>query len=211
MTLDAIKEAARGYFPETMNPAHDWHHVQRVETTASRLLANNPRANDFVIRAAVFLHDIGRQREDAGEISDHAEWGAQKANQILGEMDVSRHQRTAIVHAVRAHRYSRSPAPETIEAKILSDADNLDALGAVGIARCFTHGGKRGSPIHDPALPPGADETSSGATQYNHFYKKLSDLPERMYTQTGRKIAANRWAYMEQFLERFDAEITGDR
>ncbi|MBS3760041.1 MAG: HD domain-containing protein [Halodesulfurarchaeum sp.] len=211
MSLAAVVEAAKAYFSEGMNPAHDWHHVERVDANADRLRSEYQAVDDFVVRASVYLHDIGREREDTGEITDHAEWGARESETILREHGVAAERVSAISHAIRAHRFSRGPEPESLEAKILSDADNLDALGAVGIARCFTQGGDRGSPIHDPDLPPKADETEAGATQYNHFYKKLLDLPARMYTQTGREIAEDRREFMKQFLTRFDDEIAGDR
>lgn len=97
------------------------------------------------------------------------------------------------------------------EAKVLSDADNLDALGAVGLARCFTYGGERGSPIHDPSLPPEADDSAAGATQFNHVHLKLLDLPGRMYTDAGRELAVERAAFVEEFVRRFEREVAGER
>lgn len=211
MKLAPVEEAAKAYFSADISPAHDWHHIERVAAIADRLCTEYETADGFVINAAVFLHDIGREMEDNGEIQNHAAWGAQEAAAILQEQGVASDRIEAVTHAIRSHRYSEPPKPVSLEAKILSDADNLDALGAVGIARCFTYGGERGSPIHDPDLPPAADETSSGSTQFNHFYKKLRDLPDRMYTKRGREIAEERWEFMEQYLNRFDAEITAEK
>lgn len=211
MTIEAVKSAAKSYVPAEMNPAHDWHHVERVRANADHLLADYPGADAFVVRAAVYLHDIGRAREAEGAIDNHAVWGAREAEQILQNQDVSGERISAVTHAIKAHRFSEPPEPAFLEAKLLSDADNIDALGAVGIARCFTHGGATGSPIHDPDLPLEADETDGGATQYNHFYKKLLELPERMFTQAGKALAEERRAYMNQFLARFDAEVAGER
>lgn len=211
MTLAEIRAAARAYFSEDMNPAHDWHHVTRVGAIADRLLAERNDADEFVVRAAVYLHDIGRAREDAGTIENHAKWGASEAGAILRDQGISEDRIDSVQHAVRAHRYSGPTEPKSIEARILSDADNLDALGAVGIARCFTYGGELGNRMYDPDLPPEADETESGATQYNHFYKKILDLPDAMHTQTGREMAEARRAFVETFLTRFDAEVRGER
>jgi len=210
MTIDDIRDSAQSYFADAMSPAHDWHHVQRVEALAERLLDRHPVADERTVRLAVLLHDIGRAREDRGDIDDHAAWGAREARRILADRGVPWDRIDAVCHAVAAHRYSTDPEPETLEAKILSDADNLDALGAVGIARCFTYGGERGEVIHDPAVPLADDDTADGASQYNHFYKKLLDLPERMYTDAGREIAADRAGFVEAFLDRFDREVAGE-
>ena len=208
-SLASLRETARSYFDAETSPAHDWQHVRRVETLAERLRTDAPEADERVLRAAVLLHDIGRPREDRGEIADHAEWGAQMARDILPEHGFDAVD--GICHAIRAHRYSTAPEPDTIEAQLLSDADNLDALGAVGIARCFTYGGELGEVVHDPDYPPSADDTADGATQFNHFHKKILTLPDRMYTDAGREIAADRCQYVEAFLDRFGQEVAGER
>ena len=205
----SLRETARSYFEGEMSPAHDWHHVTRVETIAEELLAARPGADERVLYPAVVLHDIGRAREDRGEIDDHARWGAREARTILHEEDFDDGRIDAVCHAIRVHRYSNDREPETIEAKLLCDADNLDALGAVGVARTFTYGGELGQPMHDPDLPPEADGTPTGATQYNHLHKKILQLPERMYTDAGRELAEKRREFVETFLDRFDAEVAG--
>jgi uncharacterized protein len=210
-SLDEIRETARSYFADELNPAHDWHHVQRVESLAKRLLEAYPDADVDTVRLSVLLHDIGRSLEDRGKITDHATWGAREAESILAEQGISQDRIDDVCHAIQVHRYSNDREPESLEAEILCDADNLDALGAVGIARCFTFGGELGKPMHDPEIPPGEDDTAVGATNYNHFYKKILDLPDRMYTEVGAEIAADRAAYVRQFLERFDREVAGER
>ncbi|MFC7073739.1 HD domain-containing protein [Halovenus rubra] len=207
--MDDIRTVARSYFTAEMNPAHDWHHVQRVENLAETLL-DHYEADESVVRHAVLLHDIGRAREDRGDIDDHAMWGAQEARDLLTNRPVDDEHIDAVCHAIRVHRYSNALEPETLEAKILCDADNLDALGAIGVARCFSYGGERGETIYDPTVPVSADETTAGADQYNHFYKKILDLPSRMYTDIGRELADDRSAFVESFLDRFDDEIAGD-
>ena len=211
MTVEEIRDVARSYFAAGMSPAHDWHHVERVEALADRLLGEHPGADDRVVGRAVLLHDIGRAREDRGEIDDHARWGAREARDLLEARDVDGDVVDAVCHAVRVHRYSNDRDPETLEAEILCDADNLDALGAVGVARCFTYGGERGETIYDPDCPSEADGTEAGATQYNHFHKKILSLPGRMYTDVGRSIAEDRREYVEEFLARFDAEVAGEQ
>lgn len=209
MESEHIRAVARSYFDDEMNPAHDWHHVKRVQNLAETLL-DEYDVDETVVRHAVLLHDIGRAREDAGEIDDHAAWGAREARTILADRGFDDGHIEAVCHCIRVHRYSNALEPETLEAEVLCDADNLDALGAVGVARCFSYGGERGETIYDPEIPPEADDTTTGAHQYNHFYKKILDLPERMYTDAGRAIADDRAAFVESFLDRFDREIAGD-
>ncbi|QSX00802.1 HD domain-containing protein [Haloterrigena alkaliphila] len=211
--LEAVRTRARTYF-EAAPPAHDWHHVQRVETLAETLLDRHPETDeidDQVVTLAVLLHDIGREKEDRGEIDDHSAWGAEEAGRILEDLGADPATIEAVRHCVRAHRYSNAVEPESLEAKLVSDADNLDALGAVGIARTFAHGAALGEAIHDPAVPPADDETSAGATQYNHLHKKILDLPERMYTDVGRELAADRAAFVREYVAQFDAELAGER
>lgn len=159
---------------------------------------------------SVLLHDIGRAKEDQGKIEDHAAWGAKESRKILAEFEVEFETIDDVVHCIKAHRYSNEVEPVTPEAAILSDADNLDALGAVGLARCFAHGTEIGSSIHDPELPIDEDTTEAGQTQLNHLYKKILDLPNRMYTDTGKRIAEERREFVEQFIDRFEAEAQGN-
>lgn len=206
-----VRSTARSYFPREMNPAHDWFHVRRVEANADRLAAERPDADAELVRLAALLHDIGRPKEDRGEIEDHAEWGAEESERVLRDRGATDETADAVAHCVRAHRYANRIDPGTIEAKILSDADNLDALGAVGIARCFSYGGERGSPIHDPSLPPEDDPTDAGRTQFNHVHKKLLGLRERMYTDVGRELATERTEFVREFARRFETEAAGER
>jgi uncharacterized protein len=208
--MDDIRSVAQSYFEDVTSPAHDWHHVQRVEALAETLLEEYDDADEGIVRPAVLCHDIGRARETRGDIDDHAEWGAMETRRLLEARGISPSRVDAICHAIRVHRYSNDHEPESLEAEILCDADNLDALGAVGVARCFSYGGDHGSPIHDPEILPEDDETTAGVTQYNHFYKKILELPERMYTDVGHTLADDRREYVEGFLDRFDREVTGE-
>lgn len=224
-----VRERARTYF-DGASPAHDWHHVRRVARLAETLIEESADESDApesggagdaggvddgvdeeILFAAVWLHDIGRGREDRGEIEDHAEWGADEAAEILRNLGASEATVEAVQHCIRAHRYSNDVDPETREAELLSDADNLDALGAVGIARVFAYGGELGQPIHDPDLPPEADDSAAGETQFNHVHEKILDLPDRMYTDAGRELADERAAYVAEFAERLDREAMGER
>jgi uncharacterized protein len=203
-----VRERARTYF-DGVSPAHDWQHVERVARLAETL-AEESDVDDDVLFAAVWLHDIGRAREDRGEIDDHAEWGAVEAAQILADLGADPETVEAVQHCIRAHRYSNDVKPETREAEILSDADNIDALGATGIARLFSYGGELGQPIHDPDLSPDGDDSDGGATQLDHLHEKLLSLRDRMYTEAGRELAAERHAYVAEFAARFEREAAGE-
>lgn len=207
--MDKIREQAEDFFGD-VNPAHDWFHVKRVHELALRI-AEEENADKEVVEAAVFLHDIGRAKEDHGKINNHAEWGAEKAEKILDNLDYSQEFIEEVKHCINSHRYSTDPDPDTLEAKVLSDADNLDALGATGISRTFTYGGERGSVIADPELPVEDDKSSSGATSVNHLEKKILNLKDRMYTDTGKDIAEERHDYVASFVERFKEEMQGKK
>ncbi|WP_440772138.1 HD domain-containing protein [Natronorubrum sp. DTA28] len=211
--LETVRSRARPYF-EDAPPAHDWHHVQRVETLAETLIDRHSEPasiDDRIVGLAVLCHDIGREREDQGEIDDHATWGAVEAGRILEDVGADAATIERVQHCVRAHRYSNAIEPETLEARIVSDADNLDALGALGIARVFAYGGEVGSPIYDPGVPVDDDETPDGRAQYNHLHKKILDLPDRMYTTVGSRIADERAAFVREYVAQFDAEVAGER
>ncbi|MDQ2050847.1 HD domain-containing protein [Natronolimnohabitans sp. A-GB9] len=210
--LETVRTRARSYF-EDAPPAHDWHHVQRVATLAETLVDRHPAdgIDDRIVNLAVFLHDIGREKEDRGEIDDHAAWGAREAGRILEDVGASPETIDHVQHCVRAHRYSNTIEPETLEAELVSDADNLDALGAVGIARTFAHGGALGQPMYDPGTSVADDDTAAGATQYNHLHKKILDLPNRMYTDVGRDLADERATVVREYLTQFDRELAGER
>ena len=202
-----IEERARTYF-DNVHPAHDWHHVERVATMADAIAADTG-ADAEIVALATVLHDIGRAREDRGEIDDHAAWGARETVDILQEAGYDDETVDAVAHCIRAHRYSAGPEPETAEAKVLSDADNLDAMGAIGIARTFSLGAEYGNPIADPTLPVDADESAAGVTSSNHLQKKILSLKDRMYTEAGKKRAEDRHDFVEAFVERLESELDG--
>lgn len=203
--IDKVEDRASEFF-EGVNPAHDWFHVKRVENLAMKL-AGKEDADQEVVKVSVLLHDIGRKKEDEGVIEDHSSWGAEKSKEILTELDFEPDFVEKVSHCIDSHRYSKDPEPSTLEAKVLSDADNLDAIGATGIARTFTYGGEHKSIIADPGLPAEEDSSKSGQTSLNHLVKKILNLRDRIYTDTGLEIARERHEYVEGFVERFRDEI----
>lgn len=206
--LDALKVAARRHLAGS--GSHDWQHTLRVCRLCERI-GPCEGADMFVLRAAALLHDIGRryQDESCGRIC-HARRGAELAAGLLSELDVDHDSRRNIIHCIRTHRFRDGLAPETIEAKVLFDADKLDAIGAVGVARAYMFAGEHGACLHNPdidvrkASPYSADDTG-----YREYLVKLSRIKQRMLTESGRRLAAGRHAFMKAFFKRFLLEYEG--
>lgn len=207
--FDELRGRARDFF-DNSSPSHDWHHVERVLRLAERI-GEAEGADKETVRYAVLLHDIGREKEDRGEIEDHATWGADRARSILADHDVDEGVIDAVEHCIRAHRFSNDIEPETIEAKVLADADNLDALGAVGIARGFSYGGEHGTTMHSREARQSDDRSREDETQIEHIKRKILGLKDRMYTDAGREIAGERHEFAREFVERFETEMDAER
>ena len=205
--INKIEEKVSEFFGN-VNPAHDWQHVKRVENIALKL-AEKENSDKEIVQASVLLHDIGRKKEDEGKIDDHAVWGSNKSEEILDELEYSKEFIEKVRECIESHRYSRGPDPESLEAKVLSDADNLDALGATGIARTFSYGGEHSRIIADPSLPAEEDPEKGGSNSFNHLQKKILSLKERMYTDSGLEMAQERHEFVKQYVERFKDEMEG--
>jgi len=204
----AVNEARRFY--ESADAAHDFDHVLRVLALAERI-AEAEGADLGIVRAAALLHDVARA-ETAGTGECHARAGAERARQILCDQPPARVE--AVAHAIAAHRFRRGPSPATLEAKVLFDADKLDAIGAIGIARAYAVGGQRDSRLW-AEVPLGYSEGDLASdrehTAVHEFVFKLSKLQDRMYTATGKAIAEERHAYMVAFFQRLGQEVRGER
>jgi uncharacterized protein len=205
---------------------HGFDHVLRVYDLALRVGAAE-RADLAIVGTAALLHDIG---ESQGR-SDHHLRGAAMAGEIL----VAQPEEfvAAVVHAIAAHRYRKEPRPRTLEAQVVSDADKLDAIGAIGIARVFAYAGARGSALWrlpwreiaavqegrgDPArtlyisdsdAENGPKVLGNAYTPVHEFVYKLDRIPDQLYTATARAIAVDRQSFMRAFFERLDQEIIG--
>lgn len=206
-----IAEARPHY--EGADAVHDFDHVLRVLALAERI-GRAEGADLEIVRAAALLHDVRREQAEAAGL-DHAACAASRAWEILAGRPASKVE--AVVHAIAAHRFRTRPDPATLEAQVLFDADKLDAIGAVGVARAFAYGGARGQRLWAPMESVDvARWTVEGDDPQNHtpvheFRVKLSRLKERLYTAAGRAIAEDRHAVMVTFFERFDAEVRGER
>jgi uncharacterized protein len=205
MEIESVRKVARSYF-EGVDPSHDWYHVKRVLGLALEM-AEREQARDEVVQPAVLLHDLGRKKEDEGEIDDHAEWSAREAQTILNNHGYSGGLIEDVQHCLRAHRYSNDIEPETLEAMILADADNLDALGAIGIARTFAYSGENDRILINSDFSSDQEESPQGETGANHLRTKILSLKERMYTDSGREMAQERHEFVKTYLNQLEQEL----
>ena len=211
LTVDDIKAFAVKCFSNARG-SHDWEHTQRVYNLCMHI-GQVERADLEVLEIAAFLHDVGRSCEDEAKGGVcHAEKGADMAGELLAEYSISEEQRANIIHCIRTHRFRGNHRPETLEAKVLFDADKLDAIGAVGIARAYLFAGEVGAKLHNPDVEP--EDTapySEEDTGYREYKLKLSRIKDRMLTSGGRRMAEERHGFMEAFFNRFTEEYEGDK
>ena len=193
---------------------HDWAHIRRVWLMARRLAIASPEANREVTELAALLHDIADWKFHNGDY----EAGPRAAREWLRQQQVSEDVIVRVETIIREVSFKglgvETPV-STIEAALVQDADRLDAIGAIGIARAFAYGGHKGRSLHDPAVLPVAHDSfasyqKSTAPTLNHFYEKLLHLQDRMHTSAGRAVARQRHAYMEAFVAQFLAEWDGN-
>ncbi len=203
ITVDEAREYYQGH-----ESSHDFDHVLRVLALAERI-ARAEGGDLEVVRAAALLHDIGRAEGDATGV-DHATIGAARAREILAGHPPEKVE--AVVTAIASHRFRSGPQPETPEARALFDADKLDAMGAVGIARAFARAGAcRRRLWVPPDVAAAQGDGTPEHTPVHEFIVKLSRLRDAMTTATGRALAEERHAFMVEFFTRLDAEVRGER
>ncbi len=202
------------YYKDAL-PAHDSLHANRVRNLSIRLANEYGKAVDRdVLSAAAWLHDIGRPLERTGKIDDHDEWAAVEAEKLLKTESVPIAQIDAIKHCIRAHSIrSTSPEPETPEAKLLFDADKLEAIGARGLVRmaCIVgerlgRTGEKFAVIDDSSVHDVATAERPDITLLREWAKERLDA---LYTSPGCCLGESRWNFMDEFFAQFDSEIGG--
>ena len=207
------------YLPEIINfvksqtepdPAHDWLHIQRVAMNANRI-AKKEKASVLLVTIASLLHDIKNLPKSDPQSHLSSQLSAAFARDYLCMFPLTAQEVDIIADAILNHSYSRGQSPSTLEGKVVQDADRLDSLGAIGIARCFVVGGchqrlmyQGNDPFYD-ARRALDDKTFT----LDHFYKKLFTLPDLMQTKTGRVLALARVDKMKSFLAWMSDEIMG--
>jgi len=201
-------EQAQGFYPPAGGSAHGFDHVLRVMALAERI-ARAEGADVEIVRTAALLHDLASEGPDR---DNHHVVGAQTAREILLGMGHPAGRVEAVAHCIRSHRFRRpEESPQTLEAQCLFDADKLDAIGAVGVARAFIYGAELGQPMWGAVSPEfkAGEQTGEVHTAHHEFYHKLIRIRERLYTETGRLLAAERHRYMVDFFNRMAREVAG--
>ncbi|MFH0998186.1 MAG: HD domain-containing protein [Pseudomonadota bacterium] len=205
-----IQTIARNMFTGARS-SHDWDHTLRVLRLCEHI-GPAERADMDVLRVAAVLHDIGRPHQDAcrGSLC-HAAHGAVLAEPIVATLVFSPGQKDNILHCIRTHRFRGMHVPETLEAKVLFDADKLDAIGAIGIARAYLFAGEIGARLHSPDIP--AEQSvpySIDDTGFREYRVKLCKIKDRMMTSEGKRMAGERHQFMTAFFNRFLQEYQGE-
>lgn len=208
-TIEFVKETLKG-----AEGGHDWFHIHRVLNNAN-LIAKGEDVDTFIVALGALLHDIADAKFYDGDESI----GPKKARAFLESQQVDEE---VILHVENIINFiSFKSSLDTTkqftspELSVIQDADRLDAIGAIGIARCFNYGGFKNRVLYDPEIQPNLNMTKeeykkSSSPTINHFYEKLLLLKDKMNTETGRRIAADRHKYMQGFLDQFYSEWNGD-
>ncbi|MGB5378499.1 HD domain-containing protein [Muriicola sp.] len=219
MNTTSLVEDTITFVKKTLHDAeagHDWFHTQRVFNNAL-LIAKDEKADVLVVSLGALLHDIADAKFHHGDESV----GPEMASEFLRSLKVGNEVIKKVVYIIEHISFKNSVGIKRkkrhpIELQIVQDADRLDAIGAIGIARAFHYGGFKNRRLYDPDIAPKLDQTKeeykkSDSPTLNHFYEKLLLLKDKMNTKTGEKIALERHAFLLEFLEQFYAEWNGTR
>lgn len=209
MEKQEIIEATIQHVQDTLKDAeggHDWWHIHRVWKTA-QLIAAAEHADELVVSLGALLHDIADSKFHNGDETIGPRMARKWLESLGVEEPTIQHVENIISH-ISFKGGNHQQAFKSKELDIVQDADRLDALGAIGIARAFNYGGFKNRPLHDPAVPPNLSMNreqykNNTAPTINHFYEKLLLLKDRMNTITGKNLAIQRHEFMERYLKQF--------
>ena len=218
MKNNQIIEATKTFVKTTLKDAeggHDWFHTERVYNNAL-LISKGETVDELVVALGALLHDIADSKFNNGDDTI----GPKIAGEFLMKQNVSTKVINHVIKIIENVSFSsnidKTDAFKSKELEVIQDADRLDALGAIGIARTFNYGGFKNRALYNPDIKPNLNLTkdeykASTAPSINHFYEKLLLLKDKMNTKTGRKIAEERHNYMVDFLKQFYAEWHGEK
>jgi uncharacterized protein len=199
---------------ENAEGGHDWFHIERVYKN-SILLAKEETCDELVVKLGALLHDIADSKFHNGDETV----GPKVAREFLESQNVEEPIIIHVINIIENISFKGGNFEKkfnSIELEIVQDADRLDAIGAIGIARCFNYGGFKNRPLYNPEILPNLNMTKdeykkNDSPTLNHFYEKLLLLKDKMNTETGKKIAQERHQFMEVFLKQFYAEWNGEK
>ena len=215
---ETIIEATKDFVKETLKNAesgHDWFHTLRVYNNA-RLIAKSESVDLYIVALGALLHDIADSKFHNGD--DNI--APRVARKFLVQHNVDSFVINSVIDIINNISFNKSletnNKTNSIELDVVQDADRLDAIGAIGIARCFNYGGFKNRNLFDPSIKPNLkmsknEYKNSKAPTINHFYEKLLLLSDKMNTKTGKKIAKERHQFMTEYLDQFHAEWEGNR
>jgi len=218
MTDTQIIEKTMAFVQKTLLGAeggHDWFHIQRVYRNALLIAKDDEKADLLIVSLAALLHDIADAKFHGGDENI----GPEMAQKFLTDLGVAEHVIQHVGDIIQNISYKTSLGPQrsfnSIELEIVQDADRLDAIGAIGIARAFNYGGYKNRELYNPDILPDLKMTkeqykNSNAPTLNHFYEKLLLLKDKMNTDTGKILAGKRHRFMLDYLEQFYNEWKGD-
>lgn len=212
---DRVIQAAEQFVKNTLGnepTGHDWFHIERVRKNAVYISETEQKGDRFIIEMAAILHDIPDEK-----LTHSIEDGERRLSSFLDDLPIDEQIKERIIEIIVSISFkggNQSLLP-SVEAEIVQDADRLDAIGAIGISRAFAYGGKKGNPIYDPSFSVRESMTEieyreGNSSTIHHFYEKLLQLKNRLNTETARKIAEKRHAFMEIFLEEFYKDWNGE-
>lgn len=206
--IQSIGEEIRSQF-EHEGTGHDWYHIDRVRRIALEI-QKEEGGDPYVVELAALLHDISDHKFNGGDF----DLGANIAYQLMQKYNVEGQIREHVADIVKNVSFKGSGVEDqmkSIEGRVVQDADRIDAIGAIGIARTFAYGGAVGQAIYDPNISPKENQSMESYVNershtINHFYEKLLLLKDRMHTRKGKSIAEERTRFMEAFLDQFYKE-----
>jgi uncharacterized protein len=204
---DKIKHKVKKLL-EGRDPAHDFYHIKRVYKNA-KIIGRHERPNMDILLPAVLLHDLVMHPKGSAKSSKSADESADLAEDILQSYGYPQDEITQICYCIKMHSYSKKFVPASIEGKILQDADRLDALGAIGIARTFSVGGSENRKLYNANDPfyRTVREVDDIQWTLDHFQTKLLKLEYSMHTKMGKKMAQERTSFMLLFIRQLQKEI----